>query len=98
MRNKDHHLQLRGKKYSIRYDIPTDLVDCFPSNASASRASRTVREALGTSDKIEARKRRDIRLRELDHEWYRLRRTKKHTSTDDAGDVTTWEGWALLVT
>jgi integrase len=91
MRNRDHHLQLRGKKYSIRYDIPADLVDCFPGE------SRTVREALGTSDKIEARKRRDIRLRELDHKWHRLRQTKKRSSSTDVGDVTTLESWARRV-
>jgi hypothetical protein len=41
MKNKDHHLQLRGQRYSIRYDIPTDLIDCFPGVTD-----RTVREAL----------------------------------------------------
>ena len=92
MRNKDHHLLLRGRKYYIRYDIPTDLRDCFPG------VGRTVYEALGTGDKIEARKRRDRRLRELEQGWYRLRQAKKRRSASaTGGDTNSWEGMALQV-
>lgn len=90
MRNKDHHLLRRGQTYSLRYDIPTDLRECFPS-----MSGRTVFEALGTSDKVEARKRRDRRLRELEQDWYKLRQTKKRGT--DASDVSTLEGWAAQV-
>ncbi|MEE8455253.1 MAG: DUF6538 domain-containing protein [Limibaculum sp.] len=99
MRNRDHHLQLRDKRYSIRYDIPTDLADCFPGVA------RTVREALGTGDKIEARKRRDRRLREIEKDFDRLRQAKKRNNTSatsqapdgGTGDASSLEGWALSV-
>lgn len=94
MRNKDHHLLKRGRKYSIRYDIPSDLRDCYPGILS-----RTVFEALGTSDKVEARKKRDQRLSELEQEWYSLRREKRGRKNGNGAalDASSWEDWAAQV-
>lgn len=94
LRNKDHHLLKRGRKYSIRYDLPSDLRECYPDTVS-----RTVFEALGTSDKVEARKRRDQRLWELEQEWYRLRQEKRRRKSGNgtALDASSWEDWAAQV-
>lgn len=72
MRNKDHHLQPRGAKYSLRYDIPEDVKEFYPNYKSRTRS-----ESLKTSDIKLARQLRDIRLRELEREWAELRRLKK---------------------
>ncbi len=97
MRSKDHHLQWRGSTWSIRYDIPADVAEFYSSNSSGRQLTR--REALKTSDKGEARKRRDRRLLELDREFDQFRQQKKRMngSSSSSGDVTSWEGWALEV-
>ena len=100
MRSRDHHLQWRGSTWSIRYDIPADVAEFYPSNSSGRQ--RTRREALKTSDKGEARKRRDRILLEKDREWDRLRQQKKRMNGSSSGsgisvDVSTWEGAAIEV-
>ncbi len=69
MKLKNHHLKQRGRKWWLRYDIPSDVRHFYPD-----RGSRTVEESLKTNDVVVARALRNQRLRELDAEWANKRR------------------------
>ncbi len=98
MRSKDHHLKRRGNRWFIRYDVPTEV-----RTAYRGQPVRGIEEALGTSDKLLARRLRDRRLRELEGKWAAIRQSIRRSestgllSPTAETAVDSYETWALQV-
>jgi integrase len=65
MRIVNHDLKQRGNTWWLKKRVPSDVIESFGKSV--------VEESLRTRDGVEARRRRDARLRELEASWQQLR-------------------------
>lgn len=72
----NHDLRLRGKVWCLRKRVPKDVRDQV--------GREFIEESLHTSDRHEARRRRDARLGELNREWALIRRVGDPNAIESA--------------